>query len=64
MTPESSNFREIKVPKLSARNHGADSGRFGGGGALSNSNHLLALREEMRDGQKTGMTKIMSHSRV
>ena len=34
VTPESSNVREIKVPKLSARNHGADSGRFGGGSAL------------------------------
>ena len=35
-----------------------------GVGAFSNANHLLALREERRDGQENGMTLMKPHSRV
>ena len=35
-----------------------------GGNTLYNDNHLMALREERRDGQKTVMTQIIPHSKV
>ena len=34
-----------------------------GGGAFSNANQILSLREERRDGQKTGMTSTSPNSR-
>ena len=34
-----------------------------GGGAFSNTGHLLELREERHDGQKTGMMRMPPHSR-
>ena len=35
-----------------------------GGGTFSNADHLLALREERRDGHKTEMTSMTPNSRV
>ena len=61
-TPESSDTREQEVSNFFKSKRGADLG-FGGGRAFYKAYRLLSLREERRDGLKTGMTPMTPNSR-